>query len=73
MFTSDPFLFDLLEFYILKTFKISKDEWEFIQNNMNSEDELNHFTAIFKTNSVTFSEKKRALQIRNKYLSLYKN
>lgn len=67
----EPMMDDFINHWIKKTYKLTDQEFEFILNNLSDIDDLNDFTCIFKTTPVSFSEKKRALKVKNKIISKY--
>ena len=63
---------DLIDDMIKQAYNITDDEYDFIAGETSDED-LNIFLdglGDFKTTS-TFTEKRRALEVRNKYIKMY--
>jgi hypothetical protein len=63
---------DLVDNMIKQAYNITDDEYDFIAGETSDED-LNIFLdglGDFKTTS-TFTEKRRALEVRNKYIKMY--
>jgi hypothetical protein len=71
MMDLDPMFNDFIDYWIKKTYKLSDEEWEFIQNNLTDREELEDFTCIFKTTGITFEEKRRALKAKNNLISRF--
>lgn len=65
----DPFFFDLISHYIKETYGLTDEELDFISDNI-TEQEMEDFIAITTTNEVTFSEKRKAINVKQKYLKL---
>lgn len=68
----DPMFNDFIDYWIKKTYKLTEEQWKFIQNNLDDREELEDFTCIFKTTSVTFDEKRRGLTVKNKLIERFK-
>ena len=61
--------FDAVDDAVKKGFNITDEELDFLSENSNDE-ELNAFCIVgVKVN--TFTEKRKALEVRNKYVELY--
>lgn len=71
MMDIDPMFNDFIDYWIKKTYKLTEEQWKFIQNNLNDREELEDFTCIFKTTGVTYDEKRRALTAKNKLISRF--
>ncbi len=71
MMDIDPMFNDFIDYWIKKTYKLTEEQWKFIQNNLDDREELEDFTCIFKTTGVTFDEKRRALTTKNKLISRF--
>lgn len=71
MMDIDPMFNDFIDYWIKKTYKLTEEQWKFIQNNLNDREELEDFTCIFKTTGVTYNEKRRALTAKNKLISRF--
>lgn len=71
MMDIDPMFNDFIDYWIKKTYKLTEEQWKFIQNNLDDREELEDFTCIFKTTGVTFDEKRRALTAKNKLISRF--
>jgi len=71
MMDLDPMFNDFIDYWIKKTYKLTEEQWKFIQNNLDDREELEDFTCIFKTTGVTFDEKRRALTAKNKLISRF--
>lgn len=72
MMDIDPMFNDFIDYWIKKTYKLTEEQWKFIQNNLDDREELEDFTCIFKTTSVTFDEKRRGLTVKNKLIERFK-
>ena len=72
MMDIDPMFNDFIDYWIKKTYKLTEEQWKFIQNNLDDREELEDFTCIFKTTSVTFDEKRRGLTVKNKLVERFK-
>jgi hypothetical protein len=66
---SDLFFFDLISHYIKETYGLNDEELDFISENI-TEQELEDFIVIATTNEVTFSEKRKAVIVKQKYLKM---
>lgn len=60
---------DLMDDMMISSFNITDDEFDFICENA-EESELN---AIVLPDGASFSERRKAIEIRNKYLTLFNN
>lgn len=72
MMDIDPMFNDFIDYWIKKTYKLTEEQWKFIQNNLDDREELEDFTCIFKTTGVTFDEKRRGLTVKNKLIERFK-
>ena len=72
MMDIDPMFNDFIDYWIKKTYKLTEEQWKFIQNNLNDRKELEDITCIFKTTGVTFDEKRRGFMVKNKLVERFK-
>ena len=67
------FFFDLVDEYLKRSYGLSDAELAFIFENIEDSD-VEDFISIVSTNQVSFSDKKRAIGIKQKYMKmLYEN
>lgn len=63
---------DTFDDFVKGLYNITDEEYDFIAGKM-CDDEIKIFVSIFDGSNTTFSDKRVALKIRNKYLNQYNN
>lgn len=63
-------ILDAFDDFVKGLYNITDDEYDFLAEKMNDE-EMEIFVNILGRTKVSFSEKRKALEIRNKYLTQY--
>jgi hypothetical protein len=61
---------DIFDDYVKGLYNITDEEYDFLAEKM-SHEEMDIFVSVFNGSNTTFSEKRKALEIRNKYLKQY--
>jgi hypothetical protein len=61
---------DVFDDYVKGLYNITDEEYDFITNRM-SDEEMSVFVAPIDVSKVSFSQKRMALEIRNKYLKQF--
>jgi len=69
-FKSSGGLLDVFDDYVKGLYNITDEEYDFIASRM-SDEEMSAFVAPIDVKKVSFSQKRKALEIRNKYLKQF--
>jgi hypothetical protein len=65
-------LFDVFDDYVKGLYNITDEEYDFIAERM-SDEEISIFISPIDVETVSFSQKRMALQLRNRYLKQFKD
>jgi hypothetical protein len=61
---------DIFDDYVKGLYNITDDEYDYLAEKM-SDGEMDIFVSVFGDNHISFTIKRKALEIRNKYLKQY--